>query len=302
MIDFLRIEAAIRHTSSLYIFGQTKPFVWRGIRFVPQYDDDITIQSAVRYTGFYAGLRIALYFNKIRIENSLHKFYKENNHSDFSRKEINKAIKELCQKFDVEADNWEIIKLEFGFNVRTPLPAKTYVPLFLFCKKNMFQDVMWKNKCFERKCFFAEYAVKAYDKSEQFKLQERITIPENLLRIEVCYLQKRRLPEGVVTLADLQKADGIKSLYEDFEKIVNQIVFNDEYNYTELNIATLEEKNLFFASLHPDFLKVINKINHKEQKETKVKIRRLRERFFKKDFKRFLEKSLKDKYIELYCS
>ena len=209
----------------------------------------------------------------------------------------------LCEKFNIEASRWEILKLEFGFNIQTPLPAKTYVPLFLWCKKNIFQNVMYKNKCFERKSYFTEYAVKSYDKAEQLKQQrEKIIISENLLRIEKCYEQKRRLPLKVTTLADLQKESGIKSLYGDFEKTINQIVFAGEYNYDELNAATLEEQSLFFAALHPDFLKVEKKLNKKELREMKANIRQLRERFFKKEFKSFLLKSLKDKYIKLYCS
>jgi hypothetical protein len=103
-------------------------------------------------------------------------------------------------------------------------------------------------------------------------------------------------------LADLQSEFGIKSLYDDFEKLINQIVFTDEYNNDNLKIATLEELNLFLASLHPDFLKIGKKLNKEEEKATKTKIRQLRERFFKQEFKSFLLKSLKEKYIKLYCS
>jgi len=320
MIDFIRAEATLEDKTIPCQFGQTEPFKWLGIEFAPRYNNDAK-QLVTQYTGLYMGLHISLLpdrkpfynemlfshkslsFKTIRIGNSLHKFHKGNNYSNFGRSEITKAISNLCDKFDIEAKDWEIKKLEFGFNISVPEPAKNYIPLFLLCKKNEFQSIMTKNNCFEKKCFFSQYAIKAYDKNELLKLEkERIALSTNILRIEMCYNQKEKLPKRVITLADLQSESGIRALHEDFNKTMNQIVFAEEYNFDNLKKATSEERNLFWASFQSDYLKVEEKVNNKELKATKAKIKQLRERLFKKDFKSFLLKALKTKWIELFCS
>jgi hypothetical protein len=173
------------------------------------------------------------------------------------------------------------------------------VPLFLSYKEKEFKEVMDKHRCYERKCFLSQYAIKAYDKKEQVKSQERINISDNLLRIEVCYNQKQKLPDEIVTLADLKNEDGIKALYKEFEDVINKIVFRDKCN---LKASNREERILFFASFHPDFLKEEQELNKDEIKTIRLKIKQLRERFLKKEFKEFLLKELKDKYITLFCS
>ena len=144
-----------------------------------------------------------------------------------------------------------------------------------------------------------EYAIKVYDKTGQVESQEKIKILKKILRIEFCYNQKRKLPKGLVTLADLMNEDCIGLLYKNLEDGIKEIVFIEEF---DLNNSTLEERILFFASLNSGFLEVEKKLNKEEIKTVKKKIKQLRERFFKKGFKSFLLKSLKEKYIALYCS
>ena len=296
MIDYLCIEAIIKPPLP-FTFGQKEPFEWLGIDFVPRYNKEVFITS---YSGNYGGLHITILpYNRIRVENSLHKFHKGNNYSDFSHSEICNAIDELYDKFNISAECWEIKKLEFGFNIQVPQAAKNYVPLFLSYKEKKFHKVMNSNTLFEVKCFLTEYTIKAYDKTMQVWKQDNIKTNIDILRLEVCYNRKRKLPKGITTLEDLKSQEGIKFLYEDFENIIKKVVIREEYS---LNDSSSEERQLFFASLNPEFWEVEKALNKKEEKALKAKIKILRERYSRKEVKQFLLKSLRNKYIFLFCS
>ena len=296
MIDYLLVEAAV-NVAAPCVFGQIEPFIWKGINFIPKYSKELFV---IGYAGVYNGLRVTLLpCKKIRIENSLHKFYKHNNYSDFSSSEICKAVNIVCSKFSIAAEFWEIKKLELGFNIQTPQAASSYIPLFHSYKGVFFNKVMYGNKLHEMKCFLTEYAIKVYDKTEQLKRQEKLNIEKDILRIEICYNKKRKLPKEIETLADLKNSNKIKLLYEDFESMIKKIVFYEGYNLTG---ASFEDRCLLLASLNSDFWKVNKDLNKRKTKAYKEKLKVLREKYFKKELKQFLLKLLKDKYISLFCS
>lgn len=293
MIDYIKIEAQTERM--VYNLDAYEPFDWKGLRFNPKCSNG-------NLTGFesnYKGMRVLLGYEKIQLSNSIHKFYKGNNYTDLPFSELVEAIKIICDKFQTEAKRWEIKQLEFGFNIITPKPAKEYLDLFLEYKKIEFVKVFKANVCYERKCYLTEYNIKVYDKYFDTKIKESIKIPENTLRIEVCYTRKRKLPVGIKYLSDLIDRNKFKELNIDFKRTIEKIIIKEEVEYEN---STIEERILFNASLNPTFLKYEQKHNKVEAKKIYAKIKQLRERFFRKDFKQWLMKALSDNYIELYCS
>ncbi|MEJ8590335.1 hypothetical protein JSO54_03685 [Riemerella anatipestifer] len=291
MIDFIVIVAPIEHFNT---FNSFNPFEWKGLKFYPKFKKG----NLKGFESEYKGLRVILYYNKIQISNSLHKFYKGNNYSDFTHSELTNAIQEICQIFEIKAKCWEIKKLEFGFNILTLKPAKEYIALFLEYKERKFEKMKHKQTDYGRKCFLYEYALKVYDKSLQCKAMDSMRISDKTLRVEFCYNQKRKLPKLIETLADLMDKDKFKELFRDLNEAFAKVIYNDEVDFTN---STNEERILFYASLNPDFIKVEEQINKTEAKAIRLKIKQLKERFFKKEFKKWFLKALSDKYIELYC-
>lgn len=291
MIDFIKIVAPI---NSIKNFGDTKQFEWNSIIFSPKFRKNYLIG----FEGDYEGLRVVIYNNQIEVCNSLHKFYKGNNYSDFHYSEIKEAINMLCNKFDIVAENWEIKKLEFGFNIITSKTASQYLRNFLEYKGREFEKMRDNQIVYGKKCFMSEYALKVYDKQTQTKIKDKILIPENILRVELCYNQKRKLPKSIHNLSDLLDKERIKELYKEFKEAFEKVIYDVEYDFAN---STNEERTLFYASLNPDYLKVENSINKEEAMVKKRNIKQLRERFIKKDFKDKFINLLNNKYIDLYC-
>lgn len=292
MIDFIIIVAFVDFR---YAFNSYEPFEWKELLFVPKFKNG----NLIGFESQYRGLKILLYPDKIKISNSLHKFYKDNNYSDFRYSELRKAIGMICRKFEIEAKYWEIKKMEFGFCIITPQPANQYLNVFFEYKLRQFEKMKHQLRDYGRKCFMYEYALKVYDKNLQVEITDNLNISDWRLRIEFCYNQKRKLPKTIRTLGDLLDNEKFKHLYKDLNEAFSKVVYNDEVDFSK---STNEERMLFYASLNPDFIKVEEQLNKAEAKIMKSKIKRLRERFLKKKFKKWFLKTLSDKYIELYCS
>jgi hypothetical protein len=288
MVDFIKIVA---YKECIFTPSSYEPFEWKELMFYPKFKNGCL-------TGFessYEGFRVFLHYDRIEIANSIHKFYKGNNHSDFTYSELREAINIICHRFDIDAKEWKIIKMEFGFVILTPEPAKQYIDFFFEYKSRVFEKMKHKHNYYGRKCFMSEYALKVYDKS----FQSDTTISDNILRVEYCYNQKRKLPKQINTLSDLLHKNKFKELYRDFDEAFSKVIYKDEVDFTK---STTEERMLFFASLDPSFIKVEESINKDGAKRIKQKIKQLKERFYKRTFKKWFLKSLSNKYIELYCS
>lgn len=292
MIDFIRIVAPIEPQ---HPFSSIHPFEWQELTFVPKFKKGVL----KCFESEYKDLRVVLYYDKIELSNSLHKFYKGNNYTDFTHSELVSAIAEICIKFEIEAKCWEIKKMEFGFNIKTPQPANEYLDLFLEYKGKEFEKMKHKQNNYGRKCFMSEYALKVYDKSYQCKVVDSIAISSKLLRVEFFYNQKRKLPKQIKSLADLLDREKIKGLYKDLSEAFAKVIYNDEVDFSDSND---EERMLFFASIHPNYIKVEEGINKSKTTAMKKRIRQLKERFFQKTFKQWFLKALQNKYIELYCN
>ena len=145
----------------------------------------------------------------------------------------------------------------------------------------------------------SEYALKVYDKSQQVKIMNNVLIPANTLRVEFCYNQKRKLPKTIRTLSDLADNNKIRDLYKDLKDSFSKVTFSEEVDFSSMSD---EDRILFYASLHPDFIKVEEKLNKSNAKIIKSKIRQLKERCLSKEFKNNFINLLENKYIELYCS
>jgi len=272
MIDFIVMVAPIE---PFYAFNSFNPFEWNGLKFYPKFKKGIL----KGFESEYKDLRVILYYNKIQLSNSLHKFYKGNNYTDFTHSELIKAIHEICQMFKIEAEYWEIKKMEFGFNILTSKPAKEYLAFFMEYKEREFEKMKHRQIDYGRKCFLTEYALKIYDKSLQCKAMDSESISNKVLRVEFCYNQKRKLPKQIKTLADLIDKDKFKELFKDLNEAFIKVIYKDEVDFTN---STNEERILFYASLNPDFIKVEEQINKAETKVKRLKNKATKGKIFKK--------------------
>ena len=93
MVDFVDIEAHFSYEISSESY---ESFYWKELYFTPKFKKGF-LNS---FESDFKGLKIILYEDKIRITNSLHKFYKGNKHSDFTFSELTDSINIITKYFE----------------------------------------------------------------------------------------------------------------------------------------------------------------------------------------------------------
>lgn len=269
MIDFISITAKASHIQTAF-WGECKPFEYNGIMFSPDYIKGVLW----RYKGEFRGMQIALYEEQIKMANSLHKFYKGNNYTDFNYSEIKAAISLLSGKFHISPADFNIKKLEFGLNIIVEKPALHYISYLLSYKNKFFDKMKSSSKEYGRKCFLSEYDIKVYDKQMQVNLKDKIKIESSLLRFEVAYKQQRAMPK-IITLADLANYEKLEALFLHFISVIGKVVTTQNENF---EAATASEREIYAAAKDPNYLIVEKKMRKDGAIELQRKIRLARKK------------------------
>ena len=115
------------------------------------------------------------------ISGSLHKFYNDgkHNHDQFTQDKFKSALKALNDSFGITPDKVRITSLEWGVNIKTPIPVNTILDhCFFINHKRITQDFVDNRQAKYHLAVFDEYNVKLYNKSIQYQLNSEV------LRIE----------------------------------------------------------------------------------------------------------------------
>ena len=217
--------------------------------------------------------------NHLIVSNSLHKFFKGNNYSNFSYSELIKSIEKVEGLTGICSRQFEIKKMEFAVNITTEKPPHQYFPMFSDFKGREFDKMRSKAFWYGVKYHFTEYALKVYDKSEMVKRTERIAMNQNLLRFEIEYKKSRIIPH-VKTLSDLKNREKIKGLFDELVKQVEQLNCEGSEDFSNINSRNRE---MYFAGQNSRFWKVEKGLNVNTAKSKKRKFREIQKRISPKN-------------------
>ncbi len=169
---------------------------------------------------------------RVEIAGSLHKYWKDENYSDFSFHELCECISDLDQKFNINPLQAQIHNLEFGVNI-----SPSFNP-FTFCDniigyldgKKTFREMDEEEPVIGFKCERYEYAVKIYDKGLQY--QKAV----NILRFEQAVTRMRAIhATGIKTLLNLTERAKIESLGPILNQTFADLIIADRVNTAELS-------------------------------------------------------------------
>ncbi len=279
VIDFGKYNVKDVPPALLKIYDKSKaefePFYWRGILFKPTYGRGNKI-FVKNYAADHQGLKVVLEEDIIHISNSLHKFFKGNNYSDFTRSELIASIDLLSDSLGVSDQLILPTFLEFGINTTFSDMTAYLNSMALYKGKNFYP--MKKNSVeYGKKVEMCEVYAKAYDKSKEFLLHNKITCPINdLLRVEIGLKGKRQL-SIIPNLADLKKKETLLLLQQKLLYYFKFIEFDEFYNLQGISNRDLE---LLYAGKNPEFWKDYRRLNievGKKRRQEYKKICRERE-------------------------
>ncbi len=218
--------------------GKQQPFKYRELEFNPNY-----FKGRINY--WYAmleNLRIQIFSDTLKISNSIHKYYKGNNYSDFHLSELHEAFELLSKCLGIDIFKAQIKSFEIGCNIlfKTQKPFLNGLNSY---NGNYFDPMKDKKTEYGKKLFATDYNIKFYDKTTQVKIKDKITIPDHLLRFEfevkyLRYLQKKGIP--IYSVEDLFKPKIIGKIIHEIFKVykgLNKIIIPD---LTSLDIGELK--------------------------------------------------------------
>lgn len=274
VIDFGKYKVEDVPPTLLTVCDESKkefePFYWRDILFKPTYGKGNKIFMK-NYVADIRGLKVVLEDDMLFISNSLHKFFKGDNYSDFTRSELIESIDLLSDNLGVSDDSIVPTFLEFGINTSF-LDVTAYLDSMALYKGKSFYPMKKSSVEYGRKVEMCEVFAKAYDKSKEFLLHYKIPCPINdLLRVEIGLKGKRQL-SFIPSLADLKKEETLRLLRQKLLYYFELIEFDECYNLQGISNRDLE---LLYAGKNPEFWKDYRKSNTEVSKKRRQEYKKL---------------------------
>lgn len=195
----------------------------------------------------------------LHIYGSLHKnYFNRLNYEPFTWYLLQCQVNHIEQNLCLDAENCELVNLEFGLNIKTEFPVFNYLEENLISYKgNPFSRYAQDSEgvCLGYYCELAQYSVKIYDKGKQYNL------PYNLLRFELRFIKMQKLKKlGIQHLSDLRNQKIVLDLMKLLIEAWNNILFYD----TSINFKAIQkpkERELLNNGSNPKFWERLKKDN-----------------------------------------
>lgn len=191
----------------------------------------------------YKGLILTIYKDAMvcYLRGSIHLFNNDGRHNAdlFCYQDFVSSMNKLENELGIFSSDLQIIRFEIGVNV--PL---SYPPWQCLNTISEIQNVMPTKKRNSLIVEYAQYAIKVYSKSKQYKEFK----DQNILRVEIAYLKKQKLTQDICKLSTLDELLNLsvwQQIAEVLRKLVSKFVFFD-YSEMKNKKLTINEKLIFY--------------------------------------------------------
>jgi len=229
------------------------------------------------------------------VSNSLHKFLKNENHSDFTNLQLLKSIRLIECLTGISAENFHITKFELAINIETNQHPYKYLESFGNYKNREPDKMKIKGFRYGIKYIFSEYHVKIYDKTEEIKRREREKLSKNTLRFEIQY-EKLRKTSIIKTLNDFRDKENLIMLFDDFLETFAKIDYIGNEDFSTIG---QKERELYFAGQIQRYWMVEKIINRNTAKSKMARYSRIKAHVYAKTFSDIFLPPLQEKIKEL---
>jgi len=239
MFDNIQIELIIDSPPREIYRQKAEPFMCMGLYFIPKYSVD---GNVIHYQSNIKNLIIRIHGNKLIIKNSIHKFHKGNNYSDFYIADLESAICLLSEMLDMNLLEAEVKKIEYGCNIPVDAPENIYNGLIGY-QRGYFTPMFDKAREYGKKQYSTDYNIKLYDKQfEVLKHSKKSINPLTRFEKEIKnmrYLRKKGI--AIYYLSDLLKKDIWEALKSDLLQTFKKIQKKPVVSFQNLNITEIKE-------------------------------------------------------------
>ena len=231
------------------------------------------------------------------MSNSIHKFFKRENHSTFTRRECESALRDFEQLMKLPLEKFSVKGIAVGLNIRVNDSPENYLPVPISYRGKKFREYppQQGNRIIERICNGGEMSLKFYDKSAQFYQTEKVRLYSPLIfRFETVVTRMRylhrKLNRARLTAKELFSEPFISAMAKNQLQLFETIDKKIEMDLSKLTpeeikiISIMESEDLKkgLKEFHPHtfkkdrvkYLKLKNKLQFSDSK-----VKELREKF-----------------------
>lgn len=165
MIDTIKVIVDI-NAPRIVKRRSNEPFFRKGLLFVPHYNQ--TLGTITGYSSKIENLKLFMTDESLYITNSIHKYWKENNYTDYTLTDIVKTICKLEDKLGFPIQNNKITRIAYGCVIRED-PYLNF-PNWKYFKEKLPEYMVSKGKRYGSKFNFTDYSFKGYDKAFELKM------------------------------------------------------------------------------------------------------------------------------------
>jgi len=236
--------------------GKYKPFEYKGINFVPDYNN---LGVVGRFKGNIDNIRLEIEPQTLILKNSIHKYYMGNNFSDYTLSDVFSTVGKLIYECGIDIRSAEVKKLAYAVNIPINNPDCVY-PGFVSYLTRPFNPMKKRNRTYGTFYTGADFKIKCYNKTRETQFHYRENTSENILRLEaeinnLRHLHIREKPIQIYTFRDLYNYDIAVKLTEDLINKYRRIYKNPNLYDMELTTKELRLLALFSNPEYLDFHK-----------------------------------------------
>jgi len=270
MIDNIKIKIPIEEPPPLDNEYQREDFKWLGEMFRPKFNKyglHYAYENKLGRDSNLNGLKLTydIASRDLIIVNSLHKFWKRNNHSDFTFSDIQLAIQKLESELDLNLQTGQIVAKEYAINIQadndiyinwSSYKHKSFTPMKTSTGKIYGAENVWTN-----------FKIKGYNKTFQVKAKDRKTLPTSIFRFEIeakknCYFNSFGV-DAIRTVKDLSDPIKIERLGIDLLDKYDSIEKGDRLDFSNLTGEELKR----YATMQNPLIKAAYKAYYQTDKD-----------------------------------
>ena len=230
----------------------------------------------------------------ININGSVHKYWhNERNFTDYTFNDLLDTLIDLHSKFDINPFQAVLHNVEYGVNITPPLSTgKVIKNLVSYKGMQLLPMNRMKGNSIGKDCYYQRYAVKIYDKGNQYHLSN------DLLRVEVKVIKMEQLKSvGIVTLSDLLSFDKLKRLGVNLSTLVDDLLYYD----TSINLNELKprERQILKDWRNPVHSEDLRESNPKIHDYQRRRFREITAKYSKDNQQKKISQLVTDKWNEL---
>jgi len=171
--------------------------------------------------GKVDGLRFTINGKKVKIQNSIHKYFLKDNTGLFTLKQNDLAVEKLSDRIHLDIATAAIPNFEFGVTFKVAESPTSYLDKMDSFKSKAFVPF---DSCFNRTNIYYQteaYRYKLYNKG--YEIGDELL---NLIRIEIKRNSKSKYLPHIVTVSDFLQKDNFAGLVREHLKMFDKVHFS----------------------------------------------------------------------------